>query len=81
MRYKLKERPREPATQGKCRHCWMIESASGPTSRGVCKFCGVEKEFLNSLPEFTVMGRKVRVFDFSDSPDIESYSEQDDSEL
>ena len=25
----------------------MIESASGPTSKGVCKYCGAVKEFKN----------------------------------
>lgn len=33
------------ATQ--CRHHWIIESASGPTSKGVCRLCGAEKQFLN----------------------------------
>ncbi len=31
-----------------CRHYWVIESPEGPTSRGVCKFCGQGKEFYNS---------------------------------
>ena len=30
-----------------CSHHWIIESPKGPTSRGVCKHCGAEKEFLN----------------------------------
>lgn len=34
-----------------CRHHWMIESADGPTSRGVCKYCGADKDFLNYMPE------------------------------
>ncbi len=33
-----------------CRHHWIIEAPSGPTSRGVCKLCGAEKEFMN-FPE------------------------------
>ena len=30
-----------------CRHHWIIEPASGPTSVGVCKHCGAVKEFQN----------------------------------
>ena len=33
-----------------CRHHWVIASPNGPTSQGVCKFCGTEREFRNSLP-------------------------------
>ena len=29
-------------------HHWIIESPAGPTSHGVCKFCGAEKDFVNS---------------------------------
>jgi len=34
----------------KCTHYWMIESPTRPTSRGVCKLCGAEREFRNDLP-------------------------------
>jgi hypothetical protein len=33
-----------------CKHFWVIESPSGPTSDGVCKNCGEAREFRNSLP-------------------------------
>lgn len=33
-----------------CAHFWRIESPRGPLSRGVCKLCGEEREFRNSLP-------------------------------
>ena len=33
-----------------CSHHWVIASPNGPTSVGVCKLCGVEREFRNSLP-------------------------------
>lgn len=46
--------PQEPITKDSCRHYWIIESARGPTSRGVCKFCGAEKEFHNAWPYFPV---------------------------
>lgn len=41
----------EPVGRDKCRHYWVIESAKGPISRGVCKFCGMEKEFKNYLTD------------------------------
>jgi hypothetical protein len=31
-----------------CIHHWILETPSGPTSRGVCKLCGEEKDFPNS---------------------------------
>ena len=35
----------------KCCHYWIIERSQGPTSWGVCKFCGEEREFDNFGPE------------------------------
>jgi len=32
-------------------HRWRIEEPNGPTSRGVCKVCGAEKQFKNWLAE------------------------------
>ena len=32
-------------------HHWIIESAAGPTSPGVCRLCGAEKEFINTPPD------------------------------
>ena len=31
-----------------CVHRWQLESPAGPTSRGVCDFCGKERNFQNS---------------------------------
>jgi len=45
----------EPEVTNGCFHYWKIESANGPVSIGVCKFCGEKKEFYNSLPEFSYM--------------------------
>jgi len=49
--HKAKTTQEEEKTKGDCCHYWIIESPNGPTSRGVCKYCGTEKEFLNSLPD------------------------------
>ena len=31
-----------------CTHHWLIETAAGPVSKGMCRFCGEEREFSNS---------------------------------
>ena len=36
-----------PAVKVECTHYWIIESPGGPTSRGVCKFCGAKTAFTN----------------------------------
>lgn len=81
MRYKLKEAPEKPVVKGKCRHYWMIEDAKGPISRGVCKFCGAEEEFQNSLPDSNYSGRDIRVFELPDLLETEPDSEPEDSGL
>ena len=32
-----------------CQHHWMIETGTGPTSKGIYQRCGAEKEFENSV--------------------------------
>lgn len=51
MGNKLEIAPEEPISEGKCCHYWIIETPNGPTSRGVCKFCGAVKEFDNFGPD------------------------------
>ncbi|MDE3096673.1 MAG: hypothetical protein KGK07_11835 [Chloroflexota bacterium] len=43
---------REPATPAVCAHHWVIASPNGATSRGVCKRCGLEKDFPNSAEDY-----------------------------
>jgi len=81
MTYKLEEAPREHVNESGCRHYCLIEGARGPTSRGVCKFCGVEKEFYNSWPDFTATRQNDNVLELPNLPDIEPDGEWDDSEL
>ena len=33
-----------------CVHYWLIEPPLGPISKGICKICGAEKDFLNYVP-------------------------------
>ena len=37
----------ETAEQAACRHRWLIEPVSGPTSQGRCKFCNLTRSFFN----------------------------------
>ena len=44
------ERGEEQQEQlGQCQHHWLIEAAGGPTSNGVCRSCGAERQFRNYL--------------------------------
>ena len=38
-------------TKKDCIHHWVIKTANGPTSQGVCATCGSSKEFVNSVGE------------------------------
>ena len=40
-----------------CAHHWIIEEAHGPTSRGKCKKCGLQRDFLNN-PEDARIGQE-----------------------
>jgi hypothetical protein len=81
MKYKLKEAPQKSAKENECRHYWVIEDAEGPTSRGVCKFCGAEREFYNSWPDSGSVGRDTRVLELPDLLNAESEGGGKDSEL
>jgi len=78
-RHKVEAAPEAAVARDKCRHYWLIESPSGPTSRGVCKFCGAEKEFRNSFPESLWERDRSLSSAPSGLPDIEPDEEQDDS--
>lgn len=69
----LKEKKSAAATG--CRHYWHIEAASGPKSRGVCKICGEEREFLNSWSSSDHAGKDARVFDLPDMLEDEDKEE------
>jgi hypothetical protein len=46
-------RDKEPAEKRilNCNHYWLIEKATGPKSRGECKYCGTRKDFSNFIPD------------------------------
>ena len=65
MKQKTKEREEEgkkvleeDLTEDACPHFWDIESANGPSSKGVCRNCGETKEFLNAFPAFNPLKKK-----------------------
>ncbi len=41
-----------------CKHHWVIESANGPLSEGVCQRCGEHREFMNSGEPTSPWGKR-----------------------
>jgi len=62
--------------EAECHHYWVIESPNGPTSRGFCRFCGAERDFLNSPPEFTFARRGGDQAETRDSPNKKTGSKR-----
>ena len=85
MRHKVRDtlvedRPEEHVAEDECSHYWIIEAANGPRSSGVCKFCGVKKEFLNSIPQYSnVAKRHTNPLELPEMPDVEFDEEQNSS--
>jgi len=42
-----------------CRHQWIIDSPAGPSSKGACRRCGAEREFMNYIEGSTWGGYDV----------------------
>lgn len=61
MTYRVQEENNTTGAMVGCRHHWVIESARGPVSHGICKVCGLEKDFYNSAPEEYSMRRRAPV--------------------
>ena len=40
-----------------CAHHWVIPAPDGPTSEGVCKRCGHQREFVNSVEYASPWGK------------------------
>jgi len=77
MRNRSNLKVEKSAVATACRHYWIIETASGPTSRGVCKICGEEREFQNSWSDANYKGKDARVFNLPNMLDEEEGKEQD----
>lgn len=48
------------AEKAGCPHHWIIESAAGPTSKGVCQHCGESREFENAPQVETWLQQQAR---------------------
>jgi len=59
----LERKIEKPAEKSTCQHYWLIEPALGPTSRGVCKYCGQKKVFLNIVEDNQPKESLSRFFD------------------
>ncbi len=76
----VREKTEKITARGTCCHYWKIEEAQGPTSRGVCKLCGMEKEFLNTIPgDSPVLARDKRVLKLPELQDIDFDGEKSKS--
>lgn len=81
MEHNVKETSRAPVAERECRHYWVIESSGGSTSRGVCKFCGEERQFYNWLPDINLLRRGTDVLEFPDPEVTEPDMIQEHAEL
>ena len=50
----------EVLEEPKCVHQWLIDPPAGPSSQGVCRLCGEEREFRNYI-EGTSWGYDVSI--------------------
>ena len=79
MGQKVKDASEQHVARDECHHYWIIESADGPTSMGLCKFCGAEKEFFNSLPDFSGVKRHTNPFTLPELSEVEFDKKQNNS--
>jgi hypothetical protein len=74
---KVKEKTENCVASEQCHHYWIIEMANGPQSRGVCRYCGETRDFLNSMPDFSVLKRNTNPLGL---PEMSAVDLDDDSE-
>ena len=82
MRNRIKNEIQEHETRdgnGDHQHYWVINTAEGPISKGVCKLCGAEKEFLNAMPELVVVKRRTNPLELPEMRDVEFDEKQSKS--
>ncbi len=76
MRNRSNVEEKKPAEVKTCQHYWNIEAATGPISRGICKICGEEKEFLNSWSSSNYMGKDAQIFNLPNMLEDEKEDEK-----
>ena len=70
MKHKVQNKPHDHVAE-ECHHYWMIEMANGPKSRGICKYCGESRDFLNSMPDIAIPKRRNHPLDLPEMTDVE----------
>jgi hypothetical protein len=71
MKHKVREKNRDYVADDECRHYWIIEVANGPKSRGVCRYCGASRDFLNSIPDINPPKRRSNPLDLPEISEVE----------
>jgi len=79
MSRKIKALQEKRKPRAKCIHYWIIESPMGPTSMGICKFCGAVSEFQNYMPYPSWENRGTKPSERHELPDIESDEESNNN--
>ena len=78
--YEAPTEERMPSGNRTCVHHWIIETPSGPKSKGICKHCGEEREFDSYWDEYILEDRS-RFMLGSQTWDAASSSKRDESML
>jgi len=79
QRQRKKKKEELTSEQQGCAHYWVIDRPNGPTSKGVCRICGAEGEFENSIPGTTWDGpqrRAAQAAEASTDPDLAIVEEE-----
>ena len=66
----------KPVHKAVCQHFWLIDPVLGPTSQGVCKYCGQKKTFLNIVEENQPKENLSRFFSKDEAEESEKEEEE-----
>jgi len=66
----VKEKNSNHVAKDQCSHYWIIETANGPKSRGVCQYCGESRDFLNSIQGLNALKRNASPLDLPKVPKV-----------
>jgi len=60
MKNRIKSSPQKLITGEKCHHHWLLGTPDGARCKGICRFCGEEKEFGNSVEGVMAMKTNIQ---------------------
>ena len=60
-----------------CKHYWLIEPPTSETSFGICKYCGVTREFTNYIAGYSFVGNMYEEYISQDDEFIAKNSEDE----